>query len=317
MRRTEHPVRAIVVAITIVFSLAAAAPADLEKAQRLVNEALQLLQEQEPRDALERLEEAIAEEPEFAPAHYYTGMAFGQLQRHGDALEAFIRAGELDPGNGEAYRMATMSAYHARRFDDCWEQAILAAQAGVDMSQAFQELRNAAPPPDDIEARLAAPRVVVAEVDVSRLAAGDAAPTLMPGGGSTAPTAESATAEGTEVTSVFDSRVITGSSTILAQSQADLVQARRQLAFSLARSRSFAVVKSAESAGYVVQIEVDAIDRNGRMLQGYLRVRDAESGEIEYSREIELSNITSVSDLRIEFDRYVEYLERWAHGLLE
>lgn len=276
----------ILAATFIVLAVTASAAPDLQKAQQLVNEAVRLLQAQSVEEALDKLAEAIEEEPGFAPAHYYSGLAQGQLQRHGDAFDAFVRAGELDPGNGEAYRMATISAFHTQRFDDCWQQAILAAQAGVDMSQAIQELRNFTPPPEDLEARLAAPRVVVAPIDVSRLAAGDADP----GAG-----------------------VGQGSGSILAQAQADIEQIRLPLALALVESPGFAVVQAAENARYVIQIEADEIDGSGRSLQGFLRVRDRESSEIVYSRQVEMSNITSTGSLRSGMKNRVELLERWAH----
>ena len=64
------------------------------------------------------------------------------------------------------------------------------------------------------------------------------------------------------------------------------------------RSPNFAVVQSAESAEYVVQIEADDMDTRGRSLDGFLRVRERESGEVSYSRQIGLDNITSTGALR-------------------
>ncbi len=48
-----------------------------------------------------------------------------------------------------------------------------------------------------------------------------------------------------------------------------------------------------------------------RNLRGFVKLFDTASEEEVYSRPLELTNITSVSDVRNEIARYVGYMEAW------
>jgi len=176
--------------------------------------------------------------------------------------------------------MACVAAVRGQRLEESWEQAILAAQAGVDMSGIFSQLENAGPPPDDFEARMAAPRVFVAEIDLSALVTAD----LQPG-------EEEQSAS--EVT----------------RSLVDISEARRQFGLGLLRSPSFSVVNQEEAATYVLLIQADRF--SGSELDGYIKLVDPASGDEVYSRRLSLSDIGTVSALRGDVARQITHLETW------
>jgi tetratricopeptide (TPR) repeat protein len=237
---------------------------------------LALIQAGQAQEALEEFQKAIELSPELASAHYYAGMALGQLQRFDASLEQFVAAAELDPGNGQAHLMACRTAYALQDYEEAWNQGIYAAQAGMDMSQAFAGLEEVSPRPTDFDARMSAPRVFVAELDLSRAMASGATP---------------------------DST--TGSSTTIAFRLEDFVQARRQIGLSLVRSESFSVVQSPEQATYVLLVEIDDAEE----LSGLAKLIDTQTDEVVVMRPVTLPS--SIGALRSVTDRLVGFFEEW------
>lgn len=120
-------------------------------------------------EALGLLEAHIEAAPIDPVAHFYRGLAFGNLGREVDAQRDFIVAANLRPGFGEAHRLASIASYRLEEYDTAWEQAILAARVGIDMSAAFAALAEVSPIPSDLERRLRASLLYVEEPDVRPL----------------------------------------------------------------------------------------------------------------------------------------------------
>ena len=261
----------------IVVGDADAAP---QSAQERLDRGMQLLQEKQPGEALEELQKLIDESPNLAPAFFYAGVALGQLERYEEAYDYLVQAAELDPGNGQIHQMACVAAVRGQRLEESWEQAILAAQAGVDMSGIFSQLENAGPPPADFKDRMAAPRVFVAEIDLSALVTADLRP-------------------GEEEQSASE----------VTRSLVDIAEARRQFGLGLLRSPSFSVVNREEAATYVLLIQADRF--SGSELDGYIKLLDPASGDEVYSRRLSLSDIGTLSALRGDVARQITHLETW------
>lgn len=108
------------------------------------------------------LSRALALDPEYAPAWHLRALAQAAAGRFEEALEDALRAVRLGPGAPDRHELAMRLALELNRGDLAWEQAVRAAQAGIDLDPYRDALAAAAPSPDDLEARLAAPRVAVA-----------------------------------------------------------------------------------------------------------------------------------------------------------
>ncbi len=291
-----HRATIFVAVVFVVSMLSATAPLaepgaqSSQESQEHLQQAMALLtgDQPDPDKALEELEQALASDENNAGAYYYRGMAYGQLQKLPDALAAFVLAADLAPGYADAHVWACRISFGLGDFETSWEQAILAAQAGVDMSQAFIELRRQGTEPDDLEDRLRAPRVVLGSIDTEAVAARDS---FMDGG----------------ATGFVGS---TGGTARLADAQAGLHEMRRMFGELLQKSREFAVVQQPELAEYVLFFKVDELgERRPRGLIGFVKLLEGEN-EV-YSRPLQLRDIESKGDLRGEIARYVAFMEEW------
>lgn len=267
--------RALAAAGALLVPIIAAASLQ-DAASEHMSRGMELIQGGQAEAALEQFQAAIEASPELAAAHYYAGMALGQLQRFEESLERFLVAAELDPGNGQIHVMACRTAYSLQDYEEAWNQGIFAAQAGVDMSEAFVGLEQVSSRPADFDARMSAPRMFVAEIDLSRVGAVDANPDE-----------------------------ITSSSSRVAAGLADFVETRRQLRDALARSEYFGVVNAPERATYVMLIEVDDVSSD----QALMKLIDPQSGEVVHSRPVRLPPPGAA--LRSAADRLVSSLAMW------
>lgn len=311
--------------IGCVLLVASAAATDLQKAQESLARGIELLQEKEPREALRQFQRAVEEEPTLAAAHYYMGMAYGQLQRYPEAYEAFVTAAALEPGNGEVHKMACIVAFYQGDYAAAWDQAILAGQAGIDMSQAFLELEQRAPPPSDWRQRLEAPRVLVDQLDIAGLVGRDSRP-FAPQQAIRGAEERKADERGgginmdpfpgeSGLTSSEDRFLPPSGSGLAAQVQAELHEVWRQFGVHLADSPAFGLVQQVERANYILRIQVDDMTEEiPRKLVGHVKLLDAGTGREIHSRPLELRNTASVPDLRNDVERYVGYLETWLRG---
>ena len=233
--------------------------------------------------ALSDLNKAIEADASNPHAHYYRGLVLGNLGREREALDAFLKAAELNPGWGEAHRMAAVAALNTSNLPIAWEQAVKAHQTGADISESINQLLALEKAPGDLDDQLAAARVFVGGFD----------------------------------TSVFDrdgSRM--GAKAILAQAAADLFSFQQAARETLSESAAFGLVQRQESAQYIMMFEIefltDTLNGSPRRLSGVLRLVDARSGETADRRRINFADISSLSYLNREWRRIVGLMEEWA-----
>jgi len=276
------------------------------QANEHLTNAINALSQNKAQDALRQLDDVLQDEPDNAQAYYYRGMAYGQLNRLEDALDAFVTAGEKAPGYTDAYVQACRLAWQFQNWDLAWDQAILASQSGFDMSQAFTELRQAANPPDDFDQRLRAPRVLLGPIDVEAITGQDSF--LNEAGGVGGGAAATSGADRGSNAMAFDEPA--SGNTRFAESEADIVNVRRTFGVMLQESHEFAVVQNPELATYVLTLKVNDVSLGRpRRLEGVVKL--LRNDEEVYSRPIRLTDITSTADLRTEIYRVVVFMEEW------
>lgn len=272
------------------------AQAQSDEVQEIYASGLQLLQNEQPEKAVEELQKVVEADDTHAGAHYYLGMAYGQLQRFEEAERHFARAAELDPGNGQVYERACRAAWFAGNYEAAWQHCIAAAQAGRDMQGAFAELAKQMEGPEGYEESLDVPRLFVPALDISALMERD-----------TGIFSDTDFGDAGEESGDFGTQAGTS---VAAEVQSDLAEVRRRFALELVGSPAFGVVQERDAARWVLLVEVDEV-AGGRQLDGYLKLVDPESGEAAWERPLRLSNISSMGDLRNDIGRYVGYMERW------
>ena len=253
-----------------------------------IQKGRQLYQEGQLEQALAELQQALEEAPESVEALYFTGMTLGRLRRFDEAFDLLTQASKLDSGNaaipsGNAliHQGAMIAAFQGQRFEDAWDQAILAAQSGQDMSAYFKQIEAVSPRPDDFDARLAAPRVFVADLDMTRLITGDLSP----------------------------SSFLDTSSVEINRAQQELPEIRRLYILALVESRHFAVVNQVALATHVLLVQADSFE-DGE-INGYFKLVHPTSSEEIFSRQMSLSDITTPSAIRSDVALHIKYLETW------
>lgn len=330
----------VLLVLALAVSIVAAA-ADTKKARKLTEKGRKLLAENRFEEGLKELDKAIKEDAKYPLAHYYRGFALGNVGREQEARDAFLRATELNPAWAEAHRMVAMASYNIGDFETAWEHAIRAHQAGVDMSQGFEMLKQVSQPPPGLDDRLEAPRVFVEDLDLSGVlnrnenpfgrqadnfgdsatggsasgSAGDLSGQTagaLPNSGASVPTSDNANAAaGTKAMGV--------GARLVSEAQSDLFELLRQTREAVADSPVFGLVPKREMADYVLVVKVDDMGDLGEALQrksqqkviGYIKLLDPESGEQIYRRLLELKNISATGDLNADLERYMGYLEEW------
>ncbi len=332
----------IVLGVTIlVASALSSAPAfaagplaqqDVQELQQQLKSAQEYIDQGEPNDALDVIEDILDANDRLWVAYYLKGMAHGQKGDEDDALEAFLAADERQPGVREVYLMAGIAAFGVGDYDTCWEMTILAHQAGQDMSKEIVQLKEVIDPPDDLEERLNAPRVMVGPMDTSV----------------------------TDQNSAMES--------VLMQIQGELAVVHQQVERALRDSPNFGLVRLQELADYVVVMSVEdyggaasgtlrgrpgdvqggpaggvdgvitdlnpgaaapggagtsIVASEGRdnaqgrpagrnELTGVIDLVDRRSSTVAFSLPYALPNLTNVGDLARDVRRRVELLETWA-----
>ena len=265
------------------------------RAQEALQKAQLYIDAGEPREALEEIEKALDYDEGLWTAHFLKGMALGQMGDESEALESFLHAADLSPGTPDVHFWAGIAAFGIEDYDTCWEQTILAHLAGRDMSAEFEQLKEVSDPPDDWEARIRVPRVIVGQMDTS----------------------------------------VTKSNSALATTlqlvQGELRVAQRMLAQELVVSPAFGLVRSRTLADYVMRISVTdygggafaefeiapgELVAPGRgteshELIGQLELLDAGTGEMVHFLPLEFRDLTSGGDLSADVRRHVERMERW------
>ncbi len=289
----------------------------LQQLQRGIEE----LQRGNLEKGLEEIEKVIAAEPRLAQAHYYAGQASAQMQQWQKAFDYFVAATEQMPGYGDAHMQACRVAYRLQNYEDAYAHAIWAAQAGIDMTDAFAGLVAVAEPPTDWQRRLEAPRVLIGPIDTEALFQQEAS---VFGGTQAEPGAAGADQRGAPpadpfaglgdatATGAFPLPIGTAGAGQVAQIQAEIHEVRRRFGEEFVRSEEFGVVSNLDLATHVFYIKVDDIGEGAQLpLKGFIKLFDARTQEEVYSRPLELTDIGSVSTLRNEIGRYLGYMEQW------
>ncbi len=267
-------------------------------AVRLTARGVELIVEERASQALEELESAIVADPEYWEAHYQKGRALGLLNRDAEARDALLKAAELNPGHAHTHYLAWLTAYALMDYETAWDQAIRASLAGTDMNDKFLQMYAESEPPADFAARVRAPRVYVADVDTREIFARAELPfNRNPLAG--APDIEDRPSDVAGVERVQERAF-------------ELMLVQRFMREALSDSLFFGVVLQPDRARYGMVISVDSIERNAPVsIEGYVRLFDAESGDVVYHRSLDLHDITSRAVLNGELKRFVNELELW------
>jgi tetratricopeptide (TPR) repeat protein len=135
---------------------------DTDAARFDVGQADDLIADGELEAAVLVLDKALRADPGYAPAWFSRAIALADLGRLEEAQRSALQAATLSPGVADMHELAMQISLDVGDAQAAWEQAIQAAQAGVDVRRHFARLEAAGPAPDDFEARVAAPAIMVA-----------------------------------------------------------------------------------------------------------------------------------------------------------
>jgi tetratricopeptide (TPR) repeat protein len=288
MRVTTSVAGAVVASFFLLCLLASPPPsshAAPQSAEELTRNAARLIGEQEFEQALQVLELAEEDDADYWEIYYQRGRALAMSGSMQEGLESFLRGCDLNPGFAHGHQLASVAASQVGDFETAWEQAIRAYLAGADMSSLFAQLAERSETPADIDARLNAWKVFVADI-----------------------TADEALARA-ELPDQQNQETI---SQRLQESAADIGTIRLHVRNAISRSPHFGLVPEPGLAQYVLGISVDDLSaRQPRSMDGYLRLYDISTGEAIYYRQISLRNISAGGSLYAELERYVGQLEEW------
>ena len=283
--KTGAAVASILFLLLAVASTQPAANATPQSAEELTRNAARLISEQEFEQALQVLSRAEEEDPDYWEIYYQRGRALAMSGSMREGLEAFLQGCELNPGFAHGHQLAAVAASQVGDFETAWEQAIRAYLAGADMSSIFAQLGERSETPADIDARISAWKVYVADI-----------------------TADEALARA-ELPDQQDQETV---SQRIQESAADIGTIRLHLRNAISRSPHFGLVPEPGLAEYVLGISIDEISaRQPRSMEGYLRLYDISTAEAIYYRQISLRNISAGGSLYAELERYIGQLEEW------
>lgn len=295
-------------------------PAFAQSSAQLTEEGRVALVNRQFDIALSDLNKAIEIDALNPYAHYYLGMVLGNLGRQREALDAFLKAAELNPGWGEAHRVAAIAALDTRNLPIAWEQAVKAYQAGADVSESINRLLAIEKAPGDLDEQLAAARIFVMPVDTEKLEArqdnpfggGNVVGAALDRGGTASAGGGPPDEIGNPSGSTSSSRQTNVGGQQAAQAQAHFHSLLTQLRLSLTNSRHFGVVGQQDMAQYLMVVSINEMGgAGGNAARGHLKLVDPRSGEEAYSRVLELRNIASLAELNAEVERIVNLLEEW------
>ncbi len=271
--------------------------------------------------ALREVNEAIEANENFWPAYVFRGIVLGQMGRSPEALESFLRATSLSPGQAAAHRGAAIAAYNEQQYELAWANLVQAIQAGDEQATGLiQAMIASAPPPPDLDAQLTAARIFLAPLDTGLY---DSAVDLRTMGG----------------VSRRDPRLM--NQTAASDTDVGFYELARQMRLALVTSRLFGLVPREDMAGYSMTIEIHDVGGNvtagaatsqsagesgmgnqqanatprrsgPRSVKGYIKLRDLQTDDVVYSRLLDLANMSAIADLHADMSRHVEFLEVWA-----
>jgi len=144
---------------------------DTQAARYDVGQADELIAEGELDAAVLVLDKALRADPNYAPAHFSRAIALADLGRLEEAQRDALAAAEKSPGIADTHELAMLISIDLSDSESAWEQAIQAAQAGANLRRHFERLDATGPAPEDFDARVAAPAIMVARpyTDITNL----------------------------------------------------------------------------------------------------------------------------------------------------
>jgi tetratricopeptide (TPR) repeat protein len=292
MRPSKSVSGAVIAGLALVVFLAAVSLAGTtyspQSAEELTRNAARLIGEQEFEQALQVLDRAEEENANYWEIYYQRGRALAMSGSMQEGLESFLRGCDLNPGFAHGHQLAAVAASQVGDFETAWDQAIRAYLAGAEMGSIFAQLRERSEVPADLDARVNAWKVYVAEI-----------------------TADEALARA-ELPGQQNQEQV---SQIIQESAADIGAIRLHVRSAISRSPHFGLVPEPALAQYVLGISVDEIsERQPRSMQGYWRLYDISTGEVVYYRQISLRNISAGGMLYGELERYIGQMEEWKQG---
>ncbi|MFQ5744962.1 MAG: tetratricopeptide repeat protein [Acidobacteriota bacterium] len=319
---------AISVLLLVTVGFLAPASADSKKAKKATQKAVKLIKDGKPEDALKQLDKAIEEDAEYWEAYYQRGRALGLLNRMEEARDSLLRAAELNPGHPHTHYLAWLAAFNAGDYETAWQQAILAHQAGTDMSDKFRQMAQRSAPPDDLEAQLEAPRIYVAAITSDEVRVQAELPYNTNPNSASAGQNPAIGGSG-ELSGRPDS--IRGADRVR-ESGAEIARVQRLFREALQRSTSFGVVLKPEQADYVIAISIDKLsqrkDRNTggssprvvgsgaregvpRSMEAHLKLFERNNKEPIYFRKLSFKDIYAQTNVYGELERYINDMEKW------
>lgn len=135
---------------------------DTAAARRDVADGIDLADHSETDAALLLFERAARSDPSYAPAYFHKALLLGAGGKLPAARASALIATTSGAGTAHFHRLAMLLSLDLGDSETAWEQAIRSAQAGEALDEHLPRLRAGGPAPEDLEARLAAPRVAVA-----------------------------------------------------------------------------------------------------------------------------------------------------------
>ncbi len=292
----------IVVCLSIVVATSAASGEQQQSEEmQIVRAAEQLVNQQQPDQALAELQKIFDENDSFAPAYFVAGLAYDAKGDKRKAYENMVKAAEHNPGWGQAHRQASLYAADMDDLDASWAQAIKAHQSGTDMSDAFNGLASESQGPDGLDAAMAAPRVFIAPVDTTTFE--NQADNALAGGANSSATSRSGRGK-----------------RIVREAAPDIVRWGLEAKSQFSESRAFGLVQRPEQAQYILVFEIDSMtdlsasssNTRQRRTRGYVKLVDAESGEEAFRRRVDFRDIASYGDLNRDFSLLMDIMEEWA-----
>ncbi len=135
---------------------------DTATARYDVEEAGKLFSDGELQAATLVLDRAIRADPGYAPAYFQRALVLAEQDRLQEAQTNALQAAALSPGVADLHELAMHLSIDVGDGIAAWDQAIQAAQAGADLRRHFERLDATGAAPADFDARVMAPRVMVA-----------------------------------------------------------------------------------------------------------------------------------------------------------
>jgi VWFA-related protein len=134
---------------------------DRSRARQNTAAGRRMLKEGETNEAILALDAATGADPNYASAYYKRARLFAMQGRTSEALGDAVQAASLEPGVGTHHLLVTELSIESGHLPLATKHTISAAQAGVDVRGALEDLEKDGTEPPDLQACLSAPRVFV------------------------------------------------------------------------------------------------------------------------------------------------------------